>query len=417
VSFARRQILEIASLLGIEPRFAGAGLAFDLGALYPQTGSGALYDDRIGDVPNLACRHVEAMGGPKFNLLIRDHRTGDARAGAGAIAEFAAAKVPMMLSSYSANLGTLLPDIERYGIFTIDGGGGAPLYAQGKPYFWGSIATTPNDALAGVIAFVQNAMPEVATYGTIGWEMGALDAAIARDAARYFREAGLTRTVAEKTKIGATEYSAPLHAIHASGCDLVFCFLYGEDVGYFMKQYAASGIGKPVIAFTHSQSAQRIAGPAYEGLYFAFDYFDPEQPANPWAKFYLDEFRDLEGPDFTPDNYGANTYEDIFALWACVRRVLEKGGDPHSGPQLDAALRDDPSFPSLYGGNARSAGTLRFDLSTHSVERRPMTIARVDEGKIVPRAYFESGSSALEPASPAGRPGGFLKAAGAPRAP
>jgi branched-chain amino acid transport system substrate-binding protein len=396
VNSGRRIFLEIADLLGVEQRFAGAGLRFDIGALYPQTGTGALYGDHIGDVPSLACRHVAAMGGPKFNLIMRDNRTGDPQAGASAISEFGLANVPMLLSSYSANFGMLLPEIERYKIFTIDGGGGAPLYAQGKPYFWGSIATTPNDALAGVIAFVQNTMPGVAKYSSIGWKLGPYANEHILDAKRYFEDAGLVLVAAQRVKIGTTEYSAPLRAMRASECDVVFCNLYGEDVGYFMKQYAASGIGKPVIAFTHSRAAQCIAGPAYDGLYFACDYFDPERPANPWAAFYLEEFRELEGRGVPADSYGANTYEDIFALWACVRRVLAKNGNPHDGAQLDAALRDDPTFPSLYGGTAETVGTLRFDLTTHSVVRRPMTIARVEGDRIVPHARFESGRPAFE---------------------
>jgi ABC-type branched-subunit amino acid transport system substrate-binding protein len=381
----------IARLLGVDSRYAGTGLKFDIGAIARQTGPGELYGDRIAEIPNLACRHIVEMGGPAFNVIMRDHRSGDAKAGTLAMQEFAAAKVPMLLSTYSANHGALLPDIERYEMLTLDGGGGAPPYAQGKPYFWGSIATTPNDALVGAIAFVRKAFPDVARVASVRWDLGVLDPGIVRGATRYFSSTGLAITADVKSAIGATDYSIPLAALRESSCDAVFCFLYGQDVGYFMRQYAASGIGKPVIAFAHSSVAQRIAGHAYDGLYLAFDYFDAKRPANPWATFYLDEFREIEEPDFMPDNYLANVYEDIFALWACVRRVLEHGGDPSSGRRLDAALRSDPVFPSLYGGDAQRPGSLRFDLATHSVDDRPMTVAHVESGTIVPIAHFQSG--------------------------
>jgi hypothetical protein len=48
-------------------------------------------------------------------------------------------------------------------------------------------------------------------------------------------------------------------------------------------------------------------------------------------------------------------------------------------------------FPSLYGGDANTVGTIEFDLHTHSVKRRPMTVAQYKDHKITPLAYFDIG--------------------------
>jgi ABC-type branched-subunit amino acid transport system substrate-binding protein len=381
----------IANLLGIDRRYAGAGLSFDIGAVYPVTGAGGVYGAHVTDIPKLAFRHIAAMGGPELNLILKDNRSGDPQAGAQAVRELGFAKVPMMLSSYSADIGAMLSGIERYHILSIDGSGGTSIFARNKPYFWGSIATTPNDALSGVIAFLQAAMPAVVTISTIGWDLGSLGDMVVNDATRQFSGTDFKLGTAEKSRIGSTDYSASLLKIKNSAPDFVLCVLYGEDLGYFMKQYALAGIEKPVMAFTHSIVAEEIAGPAYDGLYFAFDYFDAAHPSNPWAQFYIDEFYDLEGTYYPPDNYGANAYEDVFTLWACIRRVIEAGGDPHDGAQLDAALRAHPTFPSLYGGDGAAPGTLTLDLATHSVAKRPMTIAQFKDGTIVPLAHFQTG--------------------------
>lgn len=383
----------IAKLLGVERRYAGAGLRFDIGAVYPETGAGAVYGAHVGDIPKLAFKHIAAMGGPHFNLILKDNRSGDPQAGAQAVRELGFAKVPMMLSSYAADLGAMLTGIDRYHILSLDGSGGTSIFAQDKPCFWGSIATTPNDAMPGVIAYLTAAMPAVATLSTIAWDLGSLGDMVANDVVRAFAGSDFKLGVAEKTRIGSTDYSTSLLKLKDSAPDLVLCVLYGEDLGYFMKQYALSGIGKPVMAFTHSIVAEEIAGPAYDDLYFAFDYFDAASPSNPWAKFYIDEFYKIEGTYYPPDNYGANAYEDVFTLWECVRRVLENGGDPHDGSQLDAALRARPTFPSLYGGDDRNAGRLTFDLRTHSVAKRQMTIGQFKDGKIVPLAHFETGGA------------------------
>lgn len=382
---------DVAKLLKVDPRFAGKGLSFDIGAVYPQTGSGDVYAAHLSDIPNLAFRHIAAMGGPKFNLILKDNRSGDPQAGVQAVRDLGFAKVPMMLSSYAADLGAMLTGMKLYKILSIDGSGGTSIFAQGKPYFYGSIATTPNDALPGVVKFIEAALPDAVTLSTIGWDLGSLGDAVANDAAKYFTGSKFQLGIAEKSKIGSTDYSESLVKIKSSNPDVVFCVIYGEDVGYFLKQYALAGMTKPVIAFTHSIAAEEIAGPAYDGLYFAFDYFDPERPANPWARFYIDEFQKLEGMEYAPDNYGANTYEDVFTLWECVRRVLKARGDPQDGAQLDAALRANPNFPSLYGGDDTAPGTTTFDLTTHSVKHRPMTIAQFKDGKIKPLAHFDIG--------------------------
>lgn len=388
---AATDLESIKKMLKIDPKYSGKGMTFDVGAVYPVTGPGNLFGAHVSDIPNLAFKHIEMMGGPKFNLVLKDNKSGDPQAGVQAVRELGFAKTPMMLSSYVADLGAMLTGIKLYKIFSIDGSGGTSIFGQNKPYFWGSVATTPNDALTGMIEFIHKAIPDTYTLSFVGWDLGPLNAIVAKDAVKYFKGANMVLGVAETAKIGATDFSTSLVKIKGSQPDVVVCVIYGEDVGYFMKQYVLAGINKPVIAFTHSLAAQQIAGPAYEGLYFVYDYFDAERPANPWTKFYIDEFQKAEGTQYPPDNYGANTYEDCFTLWECVRRVLKKGGNPQDGSQLDAALRDNPVFPSLYGGNSNQIGTIEFDLHTHSVKRRPMTVAQFKNGKVTPLAYFDIG--------------------------
>jgi ABC-type branched-subunit amino acid transport system substrate-binding protein len=172
---------------------------------------------------------------------------------------------------------------------------------------------------------------------------------------------------------------------------MIYLIVYGNDVGYFLKQYATSGIDKPVVVFTHSDGAAEIAGPAYENVYLAFDFFDTARVANGWAKIFIDEFRSTYNME--PDNYSANYYEDTFAMWDVIRRVVSSGGDPKDGEQLDRAFQAQPSYPSLYGGESNKAGTLECDLKTHSVKRRPLSIAQYRNKAFEPLAYFNIGGT------------------------
>jgi len=380
-------VAKMQRLLKIDPKFSGKGQTYDVGVMVPLTGPGAIYGSHGTDIFKLAARDILALGGPTLNMIYKDNKSGDPQAGVQAMRELGAAKVPMMLSSYVADLGAALPGIKEYKIFTVDGTGGTQLFAQNKPYFWGAIATSPNDAFPGALKYVAAKLPQVKKIGFVGWDLGPLSDLVMKNMQKEFASTGYTQVVDERTKVGATDYSATIQKVKAGNPDIIFLSIYTEDVGYFLKQYATSGINKPVLGFTHSQAAAKIAGAAYEGLYFAFDYFDAERPPNPFAQYFVDSFKGMEG--ILPEYYPANFYEDSFILWECIRRVLQKGGNPKDGDQLEAALRSNPTFPSVYGGDSGKPGVLAFDLDTHSVKKRPMMVSQYKAGKVTPLAFYD----------------------------
>ena len=380
-------VAKMQRLLEIDPKFSGKGKTYDVGVLTALTGSGAIYGSHGTDIFKLAARDIAALGGPTINMIYKDNKSGDPQAGAQAMRELGAAKVPMMLSTYTADLGAALPGIKEYKVFSVDGTGGTSQYAEGKPYLWGAIAITPDDAFPGALKYLAAKMPQVKKIAFVGWDLGPISDIVVKDLQKSFAGNGYTQVALELTKVGTTDYSASIQKVKAANPDIVFLVVYAEDVGYFMKQYATSGINKPVLGFTHTAAAAKIAGPAYDGLYFAFDYFDAERPPNPFAQFFVDSFQGMEGK-ILPDYYTANLYEDSFVLWECIRRVLAKGGNPKDGDALDAALRSNPTFPSVYGGDSGKPGILAFDLDTHSVKRRPMTVSQYKGGKVTPLAFF-----------------------------
>ncbi len=381
----------IAKLLGVDPKFSGKGLSLDIGMVFPLTGSGAVFGSRLTDLPKMALRHIEAMGGPKFNIVLKDNVSGLATAGVQAVRELGFAHVPMEITSYGADLGAMLPGIQQYKIFSLDGTGGTSLFAQNKPYFYGAIAITPDDAIPGIVKYIKAKMPQVKRVGLVGWDLGDVSIKIVADIKRLFGPANVQFVAQELVLIGETDFSSPLQKLKSAKPDLVLAPIYAEDQGYFLKQYATSGINKPVISFASTTAAAQIAGNAFNDVIFAFDNFYPDRVTNPYAKFFVEEFTNLE--HIKPDYYSANFYEEIFIMWDCVRRVLKKGGNPKDGTQLDAALRANPIFPSLYGGDANKVGTVEFDLHTHSVKRRPISISRYNNGTYTPLAEFNVGGA------------------------
>jgi ABC-type branched-subunit amino acid transport system substrate-binding protein len=381
---------QLRTLLGIDPAYAGKGLTIDCGLVYPLTGAGAIFGSKLMDLPHLAVKHIAQLGGPTFNLVVKDNKSGDPDASVEATRELGAQHVGMELTSYAAGLGAQLPGIKKFKLFSLDGSGGTANFATGKPYFWGTIARTPTDAIPGIVKYLQKKMPEVKKVAFCTWDLGPLTDVGALAIADQFTQIGVEIVADERAPISATDFSTNIAKIKEAEPDVVFIVMYAEDPGYFMKQYALSGIGKPVFAFTDSLAARQIAGKAYDGLYVAFDYFDADHPQNPWARFYVSEFEKME-PGYKPDFYSANAYEDFFTLWDCIRRVIKTGGNPHDGAQLDAAFRAKPTFKSLYGGSDVAAGIGRLNLTTHSIASRPMRILQYTDGALNTLAYFEIG--------------------------
>jgi branched-chain amino acid transport system substrate-binding protein len=127
-------------------------------------------------------------------------------------------------------------------------------------------------------------------------------------------------------------------------------------------------------------------------LYVAFDNFDSAHPENGWSKIFIDEY--VKANNTQPDYYAANYYEDTFVIWELIRRVLAAGGDPKDGTALDKVFQTQPWFPSVYGGNQSTAGRIAFDAAkTHSVKRRPMSIAQFRNGAFVPLATYNIGGA------------------------
>ncbi|WP_325894234.1 ABC transporter substrate-binding protein [Grimontia sp. NTOU-MAR1] len=71
-----------------------------------------------------------------------------------------------------------------------------------------------------------------------------------------------------KTKLGQTDYASEIAQIRASGADSVYFFLPGGMGVSFLKQYADSGVGIPLIgpAFSFDQTILAAVGKAAEGV-------------------------------------------------------------------------------------------------------------------------------------------------------
>ncbi|HEY2717871.1 MAG TPA: ABC transporter substrate-binding protein [Solirubrobacterales bacterium] len=365
-------VAQIPKYLGpIKSADSGKGKKLDVGVTVALSGEGSVWGTVQLKGAELAAEQIKELGGPEFHIIASDNKSGDPSAGVEAARKLAANHVGMGLTSYTADVGAMLPEIKKAQILSFDGGGGTSVFAEGSPYFWGSRAVTPGDALPGVLKYVQETEPEAKRVAMIFWDLGGeLNKVVEENAKQQIEEAGMELVLYEPTQIGSTDFTTTIQHISDSDPDVVLAGVYGIEVANFMKQYVSSGTETPLFGFDITAQAREAAGSALNGFKYAFDYFDSDAPSNGWAQIFVDSYEEAYGSP--PDFYAANFYEDMYVLWDLVRRVEAKGGDPASGEQLQKALEEEPQFPSVYGGNGEEAGTLAFDLATHSVAKRPM---------------------------------------------
>jgi len=372
---------------------AGEGLTINVGAVLALSESGSYYGGIMSKGIDLAVEQIKALGGPTFKITYKDHKSGNAEAGAAAARELGIAKTPLCLASYGADIGSMLAGIEQYKMLTLDGGGGTGTAFQKKPYFYGTRAITPDDTFPGVYQYVTAKLPNVKKVQLVYWDLPEelinpsvelLKAALAKNKLEYL---GL-----EKAPIGTNDFSTLLARLKQKNADMLHMAVYGLDPGFLMKQLDTSGINAVVMGSEFTPDAAKVAGASYNKYMFAYDFFDIDAPSNPWGKLFVDSFK-KKYPDVVPDFYAANFYENMFTTWEIVRRVIAKKGDVNSGDQLNAALQEKTVFPSVYGGDSAKAGVIAIDKDTHTVSKRSMGVFKIKDGKPAMAASFDIGGA------------------------
>jgi len=352
---------------------AGKGMTFKYGASLPLSGPGAFFGKQMLDGLHLAIDHIRLAGGATFDLIPKDHKTGDPTAGVQNVRELGNAGVGAMITSYLAAFGAELPGMASYKILGIDPGGGTGQAFLSKPYFWGTRASWPDSTFPGVYRYVRTVLPQAKRVSLLIWAAGAgfVDPAQASLEAAL-KANGLELVSTEQSPPGNTDFSQQVARLKAANPDVISVAMSGSDVGYFLKAKAAADLKAQAIGMDWNADTAKLAGNAGNDYWFAFDYFDPKHPQNPWSKLYASAFKQRYHHDTSW--LEANYYEGTWVYAQLVARVLAAGGNINSGTDLQKALQKNPTFKSIYGGTSSKVGTLTLNPKTHTIASRALSL-------------------------------------------
>jgi len=386
---------DLIALSGANPDALGGDLVIPVGLNLALSGAGAYYGEVTANAARLAAAQIKAAGGPEFQFIIKDHKSGDPQAGVQTTRELGQEGVNMALYSYIGVLGSALQGIAEYEILSLDGGGGTQEFAKEMPYFYGTRALAPNDTYGGTAQYIAAELPDVDTVTLVIGDTGAENVAdsVAK-AEAVFNENGIGVGAVEVVPYGGTDFSSAISKVVASDTDLVLSVQFGTDTGYFLKQLREAGSDLQVIGVDFIPDIVEIAGPAAEGYIMSLDYFDADNITNDWAEFMVESAAAAYPDAPKPDYYFANYYQDIFTLWQVVQRVIASGGDVNDSATLLAAFESDLTFPSVYGGEPGDLhGFQSIDKKSHSLSERQMYVNVLSGGEITRVATYGVGGT------------------------
>lgn len=172
------------------------------------------------------------------------------------------------------------------------------------------------------------------------------------------------------TQVGQTDYAAEIAQIRASGADSVFIFLPGGMGISFMRQYAQSDVGLPIIstAFSFDQDILPAVGSAALGVYNASQWSpDLDNPAN---QAFVADFRAAFGR--TPSLYASQSFDSANLILSALRVA-----HPSDQEAFRAALAA-ADFES-------TRGDFRFAPNQHPIQRVYMRQVVEADGEITNR--------------------------------
>jgi branched-chain amino acid transport system substrate-binding protein len=344
------------------------------GMVLALTGPGSWYGVTMSRGAELASEEINAAGGAagyRLVPVIEDHRSGDTSAGQAAVRKLIDIdKVSFIEGSYGSVCSSVQPLCAENKVVLVNGGGTAPSLLN-KAFLHNTRAL--GDATAAAVLKYLKEEKGCKKLATIYYNQES-GITINREATKLWKSWGGTVVREAMVTTGQTDFIGEISQLRAAKPECIGIWSYGTDVGYTVKDIRRLGITVPIGGVEFTPDAFAIAGKAFEGFLTGLDDFDPELN-NPHTQRFVKAFRAKYGADTKLDYYCANYYDLTYVLKELVTRVKAKGGNPLDGAQLEAALRENPRFETVYGGTME----LRPDGSVV----KPISIFEVKDGKQV----------------------------------
>jgi branched-chain amino acid transport system substrate-binding protein len=355
--------------------------------LLAMTGPGAFYGQVMSRGAQLAVDQINkagGIGGYKLELVVEDHKSGDADAGVSGVRKMLDVdKVSVILTSYSAPTLAIQPlAVEKKTLLLNGGGVGSQLVGKANLY---NTRMLSSQTAPFIVQWATDKL-KAKRVALLYWN-DAAGQSVAGAIKNTCAKAGCQVVAQEPHDIGAKSYTAQLARIKAARPDVLMLGTWGDDVGYILNQARAYGLTVPILGIEWTPNAQKIGGKAMESYVIAVDRFDPEggdAKTKAFVEAYRAAYKDV------PEFYAANYYEHVaYILQPLLKRIAERKGDPAAPgeilAELTSAVKAGVMFQSVYGGDMQlhADGTVIKPLGVFEVKDGNLgLVGRIVGGKI-----------------------------------
>ena len=269
---------------------AGAASAQDtikIGVTQPLTGAFAASGNYVAQGAKIAEEEINKTGGvlgKKIQLIVEDNKSNPTEAAATAEKLIVKDKVPVMMGAWGSGLTlAIMPKLEEYKVpMVVETSSSGKITTSGNPYIFRISPTSEMEAKAFTPLFKKLNIKKadfLATNNDFG--LGA-----SKEFSEAAKKEGVQVGVMETMDPKATDFSAQLAKIKASGSDTLFVTTAVEQITLILKQAKEQQLAARIITTGGSNSPDQLiqqAGAAADGSYHLvfFPPWFPDAVKNP----------------------------------------------------------------------------------------------------------------------------------------
>jgi len=383
-AMAVRFALAVAATALGSALFAGPASAQDtikIGVTQPLTGAFAASGNYVAQGARLAEDEINKAGGvlgKKIELIVEDNKSNPTEAVATAEKLIVKDKVPVMMGAWSSTLTlAVMPKLEEYKVpMLVETSSSGKITTSGNPYVFRISPTSEMEAKAFTPLFKSLGIKKadfLATNNDFG--LGA-----SKEFSETAQKAGVEIGVKETMDPKATDFSAQLAKIKASGADTLFVTTAVEQITLILKQAKDQQLTARIITTGGSNSPDQLiaqAGEAANGSYHLvfFTPWFPEAVKNP------DIARKFVGL-WNEKKYNVGGLTEGFRGWDGIHVIVEaiKAAGKPEAEAITKALWD----VKVKGINGDIAFIKQGPAGKESAQNVPSVyLIKIDGGKVV----------------------------------
>jgi branched-chain amino acid transport system substrate-binding protein len=360
---------------------ASAQDTIKIGVTQPLTGAFAASGNYVTQGAKLAEEEINKAGGvlgKKIELIVEDNKSNPTEAVSTAEKLIVKDKVPVMMGAWSSTLTlAVMPKLEEYKVpMVVETSSSGKITTSGNPYVFRISPTSEMEAKSFTPLFQSLGIKKadfLATNNDFG--LGA-----SKEFSEAAQRAGVEIGVKETMDPKATDFSAQLAKIKASGGDTLFVTTAVEQITLILKQAKDQQLTARIITTGGSNSPDQLiaqAGDAANGSYHLvfFTPWFPEAVKNP------DVARKFVGL-WNEKKYNVGGLTEGFRGWDGVHVIVEaiKGAGKAEAEAITKALWD----VKVKGINGDIAFIKQGPAGKESAQNVPSVyLVKIDGGKVV----------------------------------